>query len=134
MFCSHDCERCRFDDCICPEEEISVLEMAESRIRDRIVERGNCEADYDDEKKAADFKRRQMKREWYYAHRRAELKRKKEFRAKNRERLRAESTLYYATHKEEINARKREKRALERARKRAERNAQIPGQTELTGG
>lgn len=132
-FCSHDCERCPYDDCICPDDEISVLELAESKARDRRIERGNCEADYDNEKEAADFRRRQMKREWYYAHRAEDLRRKAEFRANNRERLRAEHNAYYNAHKDEINARKRAKRALERARKLAEGKARTR-KTKSTGG
>lgn len=121
MFCSHDCERCPYDDCICPEDEFSALEWAESEKRERETDRGNCEADYDDEEQAASVRRRQMKREWYLAHRGSELIKRAVFREANRERLRQENMAYYEAHKEEINAKRREKRAIERARKLAER-------------
>ena len=120
--CSHDCFNCLYADCVCGDDDIddmTALEIAEAEARDRRTERYNCEADYPRE--ATDsikaHKRRAYRRTYYYRHRDAEIQKRREKYAANREEINAARREYYLRNRERINQQKREKRALQKAAK-----------------
>lgn len=118
MICDHNCFECKFDDCVCPDEELSPLEESDARRRDAELLRSLCPADLDDpeaqrKKIKADADRR------YVSQNREKVRvRKAACRAKRRDYYRKQSLDYYYARREEINAARREayrrKKALER--------------------
>lgn len=109
MICDHNCFECKFDDCVCPEDEISPLEESDARLRDAELLRTLCIADLDDE----DAQKRKMRAD---ANRRYEAQNREKVRAckracreKRRDYYREQNAAYYLEHREQINAARREK-------------------------
>lgn len=106
--CDHNCFDCKFDDCVCPDDEISPLEESDARRRDAELLRSLCPADLDDleaqkRKIKADANRR------YVAQNREKVRAgKAACRAKRIEHYRTYSLDYYYARREEINAARRE--------------------------
>lgn len=109
--CDHDCFRCPYDDCICPDEDISPLEQKDAREREREINRSRCAADADGiaeqerieraERNRLYAKRkklhiRQTQAEWYANNRETVLERSKAYYAANRDRINAERRESYA--------------------------------------
>ena len=120
--CGLDCFCCPYPDCVLTDEDeivLTALEIAGSEERDADAKRYNCEADYDDGKPKADARRREVKRRSYYAHRAAELRKRKLYRETHKTDKNRADKAYYDAHAEEINARRRERRKMKNALRRS---------------
>ena len=114
--CDHDCFDCKYEDCICPEEELTAVEEAEAEQRDRNAWKRNCPADYDENpelaRKKAESDRHRLYREQHPEEIRAY---NKAYYAKNREREAKRQREYYAANRERLDAYRSEKRRLKSA-------------------
>ena len=117
MICDHDCFHCKYDDCVCPEEELTALDIAESERRDRETARANCEADYPDALAAAHKRSSDQHRAYYLTHRTELLAYGVRYRVEHREERKIIHANYYRKNKERIEAMRKEKRRLEQQRK-----------------
>lgn len=113
--CDHNCFACKYADCICPDDEMSVLELAESERRDREAERYNCPADFDDPKDQA--RKRENDRKRRYRRKNPEKVREyyRQYRQARREHYRALNAAYYAKNREKIDAQRAEKRKRDKS-------------------
>lgn len=114
MFCDHDCLRCVFEDCICPEDELTETEITDAERRDKAAWRQNCVADYQIAEVAARKQLSDDHREYYIMHRTALLEYGKRYRIEHREERRILNASYYAKNRDRINALRREKRRLKK--------------------
>lgn len=117
MFCNHDCLNCRYADCICPEEELTALEIAESEQRDRETAKANCEADYADLAAAARKRSSEQHRAYYVAHRTELLAYGRRYRIEHREERQIINAEYYRTNKQRLGDLRKEKRRIEKLRR-----------------
>ena len=107
--CDHNCFECKFDDCVCPDDELSQLEESDARLRDAELLRTLCIADIDDEdaqkrKMRADANRR------YAAQNREKVRAcKRACREKRLDYYREQNMEYYRENRDRINAARREK-------------------------
>lgn len=107
-FCNHNCFQCPYDDCVCPDDEISPLEDLDARRRDAEFERARCAADMDSEE-AANKKLRSERSRVYARRNRARIKEvQASWYLRNRDRRIDAQKAYYAENRDRINAERRE--------------------------
>jgi hypothetical protein len=108
--CDHNCFACKFEDCICPDDEMSVLELAESERRDRDAERYNCPADFDNPKDQA--RKRENDRKRRYRRKNPEKVREyhRQYKEARKDHYRELNKAYYAKNRAKIDAYRAEKR------------------------
>lgn len=109
MICDHNCFECKFEDCVCPDDELSPLEESDSRRRDAELLRTLCPADVDDPEGQKKLFRAEANRRYVERNREKVRECKRACREKRREYYREQNAAYYLEHREQINAARREK-------------------------
>lgn len=118
--CDHNCFDCKYEDCICPEDELTAVEEAEAEQRDRNAWKRNCPADYEDNPELARKKAESDRKRRYREENPEKIKAyNKAYRAKNREREAERQRKYYAANRERLDAYRSEKRRLKSAQLKA---------------
>ena len=107
-FCKHNCFQCPYDDCVCPDDEISPLEEMDARKRDAEISRARCAADMGSEEAAVKKMRSERSRIYARRHRVRIKQVQAEWYQRNRERRISAQMAYYEANKERINAERRE--------------------------
>lgn len=114
--CDHNCFSCPFDDCIAPEEEMTVYEEAEAERRDRDAWNANCPGDYDDPVMQEKKRESDRKRRWREENREKVREYHRVYRAERAEHYRAMNREYYKKNRERIDAYRAAKRKLDKGR------------------
>lgn len=123
--CDHNCFDCRFEDCICPEDELTAVEEAEAEHRDRIAWKRNCPADYEENPELARKKAESDRKRHYREQNPEKIKAyNKAYYDRNRDKEKERQRRYYAENRERLDAYRSEKRRLKSAQQKAKKNKQ----------
>ena len=120
--CDHNCFDCRFEDCICPEDELTAVEEAEAEQRDRNAWKRNCPADYEENPDLAHKKSESDRKRRYRLENPEKIKAyNKAYYERNREKEAERQRRYYAANRERLDAYRIEKRRLKSAQQKAKK-------------